>query len=182
MIAFVQFTACASPPLPAGTLTFAWDPSADPSVVGYRLYRGTASQTYTTAVDVGQNTAAVISGLLSEVTYYFAVTAYDNSGVESPFSGEISYTVPANAPRPASLLPRLSIAQDASGQVLLTGTGPAGFVYDVCATQDFSSWMVIGRVTAGPTGSFQFTDSAGSLLPARYYQLRQHTMPASPTP
>ena len=72
--------------LAPGTLTLAWDPSSDPSVVGYRLYEGNASQTYTNLVDVGTNLVATVSGLVPGATYFFAVTAYDDTGLESAFS------------------------------------------------------------------------------------------------
>jgi len=68
----------------------AWQPSTDPTVAGYKLYYGVASHTYTHAIDVGQATTATISNLAVGTTYYFAATAYDSSGVESPFSNEAS--------------------------------------------------------------------------------------------
>ncbi len=63
----------------------AWDPSTDPSVVGYRLYQGGESLIYTNVVDVGTTTLATITALVPGSTYYFAVTAYDSSGLESTF-------------------------------------------------------------------------------------------------
>ena len=81
-----------------GTLTLAWDPSTDPSVVGYRLYQGGESQVYTNVVDVGAANTTTITGLAPGATYYFALTAYDANDFESAFSGEISYTVPSTEP------------------------------------------------------------------------------------
>ncbi|HPU56241.1 MAG TPA: fibronectin type III domain-containing protein, partial [Verrucomicrobiota bacterium] len=37
----------------AASVTLAWDPSPDPSVVGYFVYYGDASRSYTTKIDVG---------------------------------------------------------------------------------------------------------------------------------
>ncbi|MGA2867439.1 MAG: MBG domain-containing protein, partial [Verrucomicrobiota bacterium] len=71
----------------------AWDPSADPDVVGYTLYYGVASQTYTNESQVGNVTNATISGLVSGTTYFFAATATDSVGLESEFSNEVTYTV-----------------------------------------------------------------------------------------
>jgi hypothetical protein len=75
--------------LPASA-TLAWQPSTDPAVTGYKIYYGVASQTFTNAIDVGSATNATISNLTEGVTYYFAATAYDTSGIESPFSSEAS--------------------------------------------------------------------------------------------
>ncbi|MGD0614730.1 MAG: Ig-like domain-containing protein, partial [Verrucomicrobiota bacterium] len=74
----------------------AWDPSPDTNVVGYNVYYGVASRTYTNIVDVGDVTNATISGLVEGTTYYFAVTAYNILGMESAYSAEVSYTVPAS--------------------------------------------------------------------------------------
>jgi hypothetical protein len=68
----------------------AWQPSSDPTVMGYQLYYGTASRTYTGTVNVGPATTATVSNLTNGTTYYFAVTAYNSSGVQSPFSNEAS--------------------------------------------------------------------------------------------
>jgi len=70
--------------------TLAWQPSSDPTVMGYQLYYGTASRTYTGTVNVGPSTTAAVSNLVNGTTYYFAVTAYNSSGVQSPFSNEAS--------------------------------------------------------------------------------------------
>lgn len=157
----------------SGTLSLAWDPSTDPSVVGYRLYEGIESENYTNVLDVGSNLMVSVSGLVPGETYYFAVTAYDATGLESPFSGEISYTVPLiTTPTP---LPPLSILQDGSSQAVLSGTGQPGDIYDVCATTDFSTWLVIGSVTVDANGLFQFTDQPSLAVSMRFYRLRPHT-------
>ena len=70
--------------------TLAWQPSSDPTVVGYQLYYGTASHSYAHTVNVGPSTTVTVSNLLNGTTYYFAVTAYYSSGVQSPFSNEAS--------------------------------------------------------------------------------------------
>lgn len=44
---------CAFKVFSTGVATLEWDPSADPSVVGYKLYTGTASGVYSTPVDEG---------------------------------------------------------------------------------------------------------------------------------
>lgn len=75
-------------------VTLAWDPSTDPGVTGYKLYYGSAPGAYTATNDVGSVTNAVVPSLIEGFTYYFAVTAYNSSGLESAFSNELVYTVP----------------------------------------------------------------------------------------
>jgi len=60
--------------------------------VGYKVYYGTAPGSYATTVDVGLVQSYSLSGL-PPGTYYFAVTAYDASGYESPLSNEASKTI-----------------------------------------------------------------------------------------
>jgi hypothetical protein len=66
-----------------------WDPNPEPDVAGYRLYYGTASGTYTHRINVGNATTYTAHGLSYGATYYFAVTAYNQSG-ESGYSNEVS--------------------------------------------------------------------------------------------
>src|ERR1700690_1238325 len=54
-------------------------------LAGYKLYYGTSSGNYGTPINVGNVATYTISNLTSG-SYYFAVTAYDLSGVESNYS------------------------------------------------------------------------------------------------
>jgi len=90
------------------SLGLAWDRSADPSVSGYRLYCGTHSGVYTQTIEIGNATTTLISNLVSGTRYFFAVTAYNAAGIESPPSNEVSYAAPASpgatpTPTPAPL-------------------------------------------------------------------------------
>src|SRR6516225_8610900 len=76
------------------SVTLGWNASASIDTAGYHLYYGGASGDYTNTLDVGDATIATVPDLTSGATYFFAVTAYDGIGLESAFSGEISYTVP----------------------------------------------------------------------------------------
>ena len=82
----------------AQNVTLAWNPSTDPTVVGYNIYYGGASGNYTNTLDAGNATNITVSGLVVGDTYYFAATSYNSSGVESPFSSEVSYSVPSQPP------------------------------------------------------------------------------------
>jgi len=61
---------------------------------GYNLYYGTSSRRYTEIVDTGKMTNYIVKGLEHGTRYYFAVTAYDKSGLESAFSEEVVYATP----------------------------------------------------------------------------------------
>lgn len=79
------------------SVTLAWNASAGSGVVGYYLYEGSASRNYTNRIAAGNVTAATVSGLDPGTTYYFAVTAYDNNGLESEPSSEVTYTPSASS-------------------------------------------------------------------------------------
>ena len=64
-------------------------------LAGYKVYYGLDSRSYGAPTNVGLTTKAAISGLQVGQTYYFAVTAYDQAGNESAFSGEVKRTLSA---------------------------------------------------------------------------------------
>jgi len=152
-------------PGPTRTVTLAWSPSPSSTIAGYRVYLGPASQVYTDTVDAGNATTVTISNLIAGATYFFAVTAYDIIGLESDFSNEISYTVPTTA--------NLQVSVSPSGEVLLSGTAPGGYQYEIFATDDLKSWTTIGSMCVDVSGFFQFTDPASSNYTMRCYRLRQ---------
>ena len=76
----------------AGTISLAWDANTDPAVAGYRVYYGTTSKNYLSAVDVGNVTNCTLKNLATGQKYFMAVTAYATSHEESDFSDEVSGT------------------------------------------------------------------------------------------
>src|SRR5262249_1636003 len=75
------------------TLTLAWDPSTDPSVVGYILSYGTASGSYTQQLDAGNASTLVVTNLDDHTKYYFSVQSYDLGQLHlSPRSAEVVYS------------------------------------------------------------------------------------------
>ncbi len=84
------------PVFAAQSVTLAWNASTDPTVVGYNIYYGGASGNYTNTLSAGNATNSTVSGLVEGTAYYFAATTYNSSGVQSPFSNEVSYSVPTN--------------------------------------------------------------------------------------
>ncbi len=86
----------------AQPVTLEWDASPDSSVVGYRVYYGDQSGSYTNSFVVGPSTTATLTNLVPDVDYFFAATCYDADGAESPFSNELKYRpsrLPIRAPQ-----------------------------------------------------------------------------------
>jgi hypothetical protein len=86
---------------PPAAVSLAWTASPDPTVLGYYLVFGGASQDYTNTTDVdGESTTnATLTNVAYGDTYYFNINAY-NISTTSPYAGEISYTMPATPPAP----------------------------------------------------------------------------------
>ena len=76
VISFIATGAYAS----IGSVSLGWDKNPEGDVMGYKVYFGTASGVYGQFEDVSETTASV-SDLPVGVRYYFAVTAYDSSGL-----------------------------------------------------------------------------------------------------
>ena len=64
--------------IPSGAsnaIGLAWTASSTPSVIGYRILHGVASDSLTNSMDVGNVTSATLSGLTLGQTYFLAVVA-----------------------------------------------------------------------------------------------------------
>ena len=75
----------------AASLT--WDPITDTGIAGYNVYVGTAPGVYGAPINVGNVTSRIIDNLAVGSTYYFVVTTYNTSGVESIRSNEVSKSI-----------------------------------------------------------------------------------------
>lgn len=73
---------------PPSLVTLGWDPNSEINLAGYRLYQGVASRTYTNTTTLGRTTRHSVP-LIPNRTNFFAVTAYDNNGLESEPSNEV---------------------------------------------------------------------------------------------
>jgi len=83
----------------ATTVALQWDASTDPSLAGYKVYyqadsnavpfTGTGAAQGAAPVLVQNQTSATVGGLDPSHSYYFAVTAYDTSGIESSYSNVV---------------------------------------------------------------------------------------------
>ena len=77
-------------------VTLEWRTKDHSNSAGYRIYYGTCSGIYTSRVDVGNVRRFTISNLEEGKVYYFAITAYDEHGVDGRFSDEIVYRPDTN--------------------------------------------------------------------------------------
>lgn len=83
-----------SPPVSTGSATLAWkaptantNGSALDDLAGYHIYYGTSPDSLTQTVDVSSaSTTTYVIRNLSAGTWYFGITAYTNTGLESALS------------------------------------------------------------------------------------------------
>jgi len=154
----------------AADVKLAWDPSPDPQVVGYRIYYGPASGSYTNTATVGATTNATITGLLVGATYYFAATAFNTNGDESIFSNEVMYQplAPANQPPTLGAIANVTVNEGAGQQTVnLSGisSGSTNETQTLVVTASSSNPALIPNPTVtytspNATGTLRFTPAA----------------------
>jgi len=149
------------------SVTLTWNASADANVSGYFVYYGSASGIYTNKVALGDVTSATISDLVEGTSYFFTVTAYDTSGLESVPSNEAQFDVPSD---------RLLISgPDSGNSVSIKFQTALGHWYELQAAVDLNFWTTIEQTaTATSTAWIEFLDHQASLFPMRFYRLIIH--------
>jgi hypothetical protein len=91
----------------------------------------------------------------------------NNGGAGNNLTSQSFVVTVGLAPPPPTARLRLATGRP----VVLTMKGQVGHTYDILATQTFSNWTLVGTVTMGPAGSFDFTDPNSINFPARFYRL-----------
>ena len=132
----------------AQSVTLAWEPES--GVAGYKLYQGGASRNYTNVTDAGNLTQKTVSPLIAGRTYYFAVTAYSGAGVESDYSAEISYTVPASAPPTITLTSPANGATYSAPATIHLGVNVTTNGHTISKVQFLSSGSLLSDVLLAP--------------------------------
>jgi chitinase len=140
----------------ASTITLKWDPVTAPDLAGYKVYYSTTPATPFTGTGAAQGASpvqvasapnATITGLDPGQPHYFAITAYNSGGVESPYSSTV--VVPELIP------PTVSLLTPASGS-LATGT--------VSVSASASDNVGVTRLEFLVNGVLQATDTAAPYL------------------
>jgi predicted ester cyclase len=164
----------------AESLSMAWDANTENDLAGYQIYYTTASQDspYTgTGIDQGAspitvplnslaatNTPSIqLSGLSAGQTYFFTITAYNTSDVESDFSNIVSYDVP----KPPPVLHTLTASVGGQGTIspadvieVIDGESQS-FMITPDAHHHIEDVLVDGQ-SVGPVNTYTFNDIATS--------------------
>jgi hypothetical protein len=122
-------------------------------LAGYKIHYGTASGNYSSAINVGNTTTSAVSNLNDGATYYFAVTAYDTSGMESAYSNEVSKTTAAVQQY------TLSVSKSGTGSGTVTSSSGGINCGTVCSAA-YSAGAVT-TLTAAPASGTTFTGWSG---------------------
>ena len=98
MLLILMFLAWCTPSY-ALDITLQWDANTEEDLDGYKVYyktetsgpsyNGTGAVEGSSPIDVGDTTEIILHGLDEDVTYFFAVTAYNAGQLESGFSNEV---------------------------------------------------------------------------------------------
>ena len=87
----------APPPVSSiNKVTLTWAPNKESDLAGYRIYVGTSSGTYDfpgSPFTIDKIATYIVTNLQQKTTYFFAVSAYDLAGNESPLSNEVSKSI-----------------------------------------------------------------------------------------
>jgi hypothetical protein len=83
--------------LHAQKVRLAWDASPSPDVVGYRIHFGTNAGNYSFVTNVGLVRTQTVA-LPHTGRWFFAATAVDANGMESPFSNQVQWEAKPVAP------------------------------------------------------------------------------------
>jgi len=114
---------------------------------------GTVSGQYSSSVPVGKVTSYTVSSLAQGTTYYFAVTAVNADGLESPYSAQVSRTIPVPAVPPSRPTGLLITSQNADLSTSLAWSANAetnivGYrIHYGTASGQYSSSVQVGKVT-----------------------------------
>ena len=159
-------TSLAADLLPAPALTLIWHASTSTNVANYKIYYGTTAGRYTQSVAAGPLTQATITGLTPGTTYFLAATATDDAGLESGYSIEVAFVVPAG--RPDQSQPELSLLRSGTDSVLQWPTNYAGFKLQ-WSLSPVEGWT---DLTSSPSISgTNYTCTSTSSADRQYYRL-----------
>ncbi|KAA0890514.1 Ig-like domain-containing protein [Oryzomonas rubra] len=167
----------------ASSIVLQWDADTDPNVTGYKVYyqadsatqpfQGTGATQGAAPLDVQSLTTATITGLDPAHAYYFAVAAYNASGVESSYSNIAS--IPELTPPTVSLSSPITsttvsgtVSVNASASDNVGVTKVEFYVNGVLKATDTAtpyvySWNTAGLASGNYTLQAKAYDAAGNV-------------------
>ncbi|MBJ6727963.1 InlB B-repeat-containing protein, partial [Geomesophilobacter sediminis] len=153
-----------------------------PDFVGFNLYVGTNSGSYSQKIDVGELTSYTVTGLADNTAYFFAVTAYDSLGNESAYSSEISNG--AAAQQPASSLYTLSASAGSGGTITPSGSvvvsqGTAQSFAIAPASGYKVTGVTVDGASVGAVTSYTFSNVAGNHTITAAFAVNSYSIAAS---
>jgi len=134
-------------------------------VIGYNVYYGGGTRSYTNILNVGNSTNAVVNGLVEGKTYYFAVTAYTLDGAESDYSDEFVYLVPGFLTLTRGGTP------SAPWQIRFPVAG--GHSYELQQSVDLVNWFTVWQ-TMGVSNVWVEFDAAVNTSETLFYRVISH--------
>jgi hypothetical protein len=136
---------------------------------GYKLHMQNATRSHQQHIDVGTATNYLASNLTDGSTYYFAVTAYDTSGLDSSYSNEVSKSLAAAT--------HLTTAIYGSGDSI-TALSNSNYSVATSGTTTITS----AKVSDGANQPFSVAAASGySVSDLRLMEPRSRRSPATPS-
>jgi hypothetical protein len=111
---------------PVEAVTLQWDSNHESDLAGYTIYYGTASHQYGSSVDVGNHTSYQFTNLEAGRTFFFALRAYNTSGLQSDLSAEVSATIPVVPLSLTNLMANLSSPRVLGTSVIFAAAASGG--------------------------------------------------------
>ncbi len=159
-----------------GGVVLAWDQNPEPTISGYRIYFGVESGSYDQVIDVGNQTQVDLRNLALDETYFAVVSAYDEVGVESPLSSELSFQAEIRAPIeiPVSISGFEMEVENGVPTMKVVVSGDLGASVTLLVSDDLKQWDSLGEHIIGAE-SAMISDSQFDHQESRFYRLTYHT-------
>ncbi len=137
----------------AGGVSLAWDANAEPDIAGYRVHYGTTSGVYTETIDVGNHIEAEVLNLSENITYFFAVTAYNPAALESAPSSEVTVTMAPPLPS--------TFGGTYSGALVAAADATSAFAeLSINKARRFTGRVIVGNFSTTVSGTFNAAGKA----------------------
>jgi len=142
------------------SVVLSWTANTETDLAGYNVYQRTSAGIYGTPSSPGKVNTYTASGLTAGITYYFAVSALDNTSNESGYSSEVSASIGDSTP------PTVTIASPTSGSTYATAGGTitlSGTATDNVGVTTVAWANAANRTSGTATGTSSWSKSGISL-------------------